>query len=164
MGNPHLACLTDVDVDALDLTAPPGVDPALFPDGVNVELVNRRVAPGRRHIRLRVHERGVGETRSCGTGACAAAYAALAPRGRTDGHRRVDVPGGRLSVQVDATGRRCSPARPCSSSAGRALRGVARRLTPTLRRRSSSVGRRLRHRRLALGSGDVPAGSPWPLS
>ena len=40
MGNPHLACLTDADIDALDLSAPPTVDPALFPDGVNVELVN----------------------------------------------------------------------------------------------------------------------------
>src|SRR3954464_15013009 len=35
MGNPHLACLTDTDIDALDLTGTPSVDPALFPDGVN---------------------------------------------------------------------------------------------------------------------------------
>ena len=40
MGNPHLACVTDVDVDTLDLTTPPGFDVALFPDGVNVELIN----------------------------------------------------------------------------------------------------------------------------
>jgi diaminopimelate epimerase len=43
----------------------------------------------------------VGETRSCGTGACAAAYAGLAASGRTEGTVVVDVPGGRLSVQVD---------------------------------------------------------------
>ncbi len=98
MGNPHLAALTDVDVDTLDLSREPSFDAALFPDGVNVELINV-VDPGA-HIRLRVFERGVGETRSCGTGACAAAYAALADAGRTEGTVVVDVPGGRLSVQV----------------------------------------------------------------
>jgi diaminopimelate epimerase len=99
MGNPHLAALTDVDVDTLDLTHEPAFDPALFPDGVNVELVNV-LEPGA-HIRLRVFERGVGETRSCGTGACAAAYAALAGAGRTEGTVVVDVPGGRLTVGID---------------------------------------------------------------
>ena len=100
MGNPHLACLTDVDLDTLDLTVPPAFDDALFPEGVNVELIDV-LEPGT-HIRLRVFERGVGETRSCGTGACAAAYAALVDDGRTEGTVVVDVPGGRLSVQVDA--------------------------------------------------------------
>lgn len=99
MGNPHLAAVTDVDVDTLDLTSEPGFDPALFPEGVNVELVNV-LEPGA-HIRLRVFERGVGETRSCGTGACAAAYAALADAGRTEGTVVVDVPGGRLTVRID---------------------------------------------------------------
>jgi diaminopimelate epimerase len=125
MGNPHLACLTDVDVDALDLSGAPGVDAALFPDGVNVELINvlgvrGSVEGADGHIRLRVVERGVGETRSCGTGACAAAYAALAAApghpapGRATsaavasaarpvtGTVVVDVPGGRLSVRVGA--------------------------------------------------------------
>jgi diaminopimelate epimerase len=101
MGNPHLAALTDVEVDDLDLSRAPVVDPALFPHGVNVELVNV-LDPGR-HVRLRVVERGVGETRSCGTGACAAAYAALAAEGREEGTVLVDVPGGRLSVRVDPT-------------------------------------------------------------
>jgi diaminopimelate epimerase len=106
MGNPHLACLTDVEVDTLDLTVLPGVDPAMFPDGVNVEMVNVLAAEdapagASAHIRLRVYERGVGETRSCGTGACAAAYAALEAGGRTAGTVAVDVPGGRLSVEFD---------------------------------------------------------------
>jgi diaminopimelate epimerase len=98
MGNPHLTCLTDADIDALDLTGTPSFDAGLFPDGVNVELVN--VLEPAAHVRLRVVERGVGETRSCGTGACAAGYAALVAEGRTEGTVLVDVPGGRLSVQV----------------------------------------------------------------
>jgi diaminopimelate epimerase len=104
MGNPHLACVTDVDVATLDLTEQPEFDPGLFPHGVNVELINLLpAADGEAHVRLRVHERGVGETRSCGTGACAAAYAALAAEGRTAGTVVVDVPGGRLTVRVDGT-------------------------------------------------------------
>ena len=99
MGNPHLACLTDADIGALDLTTAPAFDAGLFPEGVNVEFISL-LEPGA-HIRLRVHERGVGETRSCGTGACAAAYAALVAEGRAEGTVVVDVPGGRLSVQVD---------------------------------------------------------------
>jgi diaminopimelate epimerase len=99
MGNPHLACLTDVDVDTLDLTTAPAVDAQLFPDGVNVEFVN--VVEAGRHVRLRVSERGVGETRSCGTGACAAAWAALEAAGAATGTVTVDVPGGRLGVTVD---------------------------------------------------------------
>ena len=98
MGNPHLACLTDVPVDSVDLSAPPVVDPALFPEGVNVEVVNV-LEPGA-HIRMRVHERGVGETRSCGTGAVAAAYTALTASGTDTGTVVVDVPGGRLSVRI----------------------------------------------------------------
>jgi diaminopimelate epimerase len=108
MGNPHLVALTDVEIDSLDLSALPGVDPAMFPDGVNVEVVNVLAAEDApagacAHVRLRVYERGVGETRSCGTGACAAAYAALEAGGRTAGTVAVDVPGGRLSVDFDGT-------------------------------------------------------------
>ena len=108
MGNPHLACLTDVAVDGLDLSVLPRVDPVMFPEGVNVEVVNvlsAEDAPdgAHAHIRLRVYERGVGETRSCGTGACAAAYAALVAGDRTTGTVAVDVPGGRLTVEL--TGR-----------------------------------------------------------
>ncbi|SDP40432.1 diaminopimelate epimerase [Klenkia soli] len=108
MGNPHLVCLTDVAVESFDLTRAPGVDPALFPEGVNVELVNvLSAAEGpsgtTAHVRLRVSERGVGETRSCGTGACAAAWAALEAGGRSAGTVTVDVPGGRLAVEVTPT-------------------------------------------------------------
>ena len=95
MGNPHLVVL-DIDVSALDLTSAPVIDPAgNFPDGANIEFVE---SVGPDHIRMRVHERGVGETQSCGTGACAAAVAAMAHDGHASGTYVVDVPGGRLSV------------------------------------------------------------------
>ena len=116
MGNPHLVCLTDVPLDSLDLTVAPVVDPQLFPEGVNVELVtvlDAQQGPDgtTAHIRLRVSERGVGETRSCGTGACAAAWAALEAGGRSSGTVTVDVPGGRLAVEVDEGGTvLCGPA------------------------------------------------------
>jgi diaminopimelate epimerase len=104
VGNPHLACVTEAPIDGLDLTRPPGHDPSLFPHGVNVEFVSPidDGADGEDgEVCMRVHERGVGETRSCGTGACAAAYAALVAAGRAEGSVVVDVPGGRLTVQVD---------------------------------------------------------------
>lgn len=99
MGNPHVVVsLSTMDeLAALDLTRPPEVDPPL-PAGQNVEFVVRR---GGRSLALRVHERGVGETRSCGTGVCAAVVAtACADPGRAEwgAEWTVDVPGGRLSV------------------------------------------------------------------
>jgi diaminopimelate epimerase len=75
LGNPHLACVVGRPVAEFDLTAAPAVDHELFPDGVNVEVV-RILAE--RHLEMRVHERGSGETMSCGTGAVAAAVAAAA--------------------------------------------------------------------------------------
>jgi diaminopimelate epimerase len=96
MGNPHLVVADDdLALDDVDLTAPPALDPpAAYPDGVNVEIVE---PTGPARIRMRVHERGVGETRSCGTGAAAAAVAVMAARGERTTYG-VDVPGGRLTV------------------------------------------------------------------
>ena len=75
---------------------PPGHDAAVYPDGVNVEFVVRR---GPQHVAMRVHERGSGETRSCGTGACAVMVAgALADGAARNTPYRVDVPGGTLQV------------------------------------------------------------------
>ena len=99
VGNPHLACVTDAAIDALDLSRPPGHDPALFPHGVNVEFLTPMVND---HITMRVHERGVGETRSCGTGTVAAVVAALRQAGRATGTVSVDTPGGPLRVTVGA--------------------------------------------------------------
>ncbi|WP_433799133.1 diaminopimelate epimerase [Actinomycetospora sp. CA-084318] len=99
VGNPHLACVTTVDVDALDLTVAPGHDPALFPHGVNVEFLSPLTAD--LATRLRVHERGSGETRSCGTGTVAGAVAGLRAAGRDTGTVTVTTPGGVLRVGVD---------------------------------------------------------------
>ena len=75
-----------------------GVRPDQFPDGVNIEVITAPRADGA--ITMRVHERGVGETRSCGTGTVAAAAAALAHRGEQTGTLRVRIPGGEVSVEV----------------------------------------------------------------
>ena len=99
VGNPHLACVTGVAVGGLDLSRPPGHDPVLFPRGVNVEFVTP--VDERGEVVMRVHERGVGETRSCGTGTVAAAVAALRHAGRATGTASVHTPGGRLRVTVD---------------------------------------------------------------
>jgi diaminopimelate epimerase len=105
VGNPHLACvdpeLSIEELAALDVGAPVQFDRAQFPDGVNVEVLT---APADGMVRMRVHERGVGETRSCGTGTVAAAVAALANAGADTGTLTVRVPGGDVVVSVtDAT-------------------------------------------------------------
>jgi diaminopimelate epimerase len=98
VGNPHLACVTSRDLDALDLARPPAFDTSLFPHGVNVEVLTP-LRDGA--VRLRVHERGSGETRSCGTGTVAGALAALDAVGRGTGAVTVHTPGGTLIVGVD---------------------------------------------------------------
>lgn len=105
VGNPHLACvdpaLTAERLAALDVAAPVSFDPVQFPEGVNVEVLT---APVGGVVRMRVHERGVGETRSCGTGTVAATVAALASAGADTGTMTVCVPGGEVTVTVtDAT-------------------------------------------------------------
>ncbi|BBX22225.1 diaminopimelate epimerase [Mycolicibacter terrae] len=101
VGNPHLACvdpgLSAAELAALDVAAPVFFDRTQFPDGVNVEILT---APHDGAVAMRVHERGVGETRSCGTGTVAAAVAALAHAGVSAGTLRVDIPGGQVSVTV----------------------------------------------------------------
>ncbi|MGW5331124.1 diaminopimelate epimerase [Streptomyces bauhiniae] len=102
MGNPHAVAFVDDLTHAGDLHSAPPVGPeGAYPDGVNVEFVVDR-APG--HVAMRVHERGSGETRSCGTGACAVAVAAARRDGAdpavtgTPATYAVDVPGGRLVI------------------------------------------------------------------
>ena len=99
VGNPHAVSFTD-DLDLLTLEPGPAYPAERFPDGVNLEFV-RDLGP--RHIAMRVHERGVGETRSCGTGTVAAAAAARAHAGDAAPlpvTYRVDVPGGSVEVEL----------------------------------------------------------------
>jgi diaminopimelate epimerase len=101
VGNPHLACvdpaLTVEALAALDVAAPVSFDHTQFPDGVNVEVLT---APADGAVSMRVHERGVGETRSCGTGTVAAAVAALSHAGASSGTLTVRVPGGDVVVTI----------------------------------------------------------------
>jgi diaminopimelate epimerase len=102
VGNPHVVvALPDLArLAAADLSVAPVVDP-VPPHGTNVELVvpMHDATRSTGHLTMRVHERGVGETRSCGTGAVAAVLAARvwAGQGAPDVWV-VDVPGGRLRV------------------------------------------------------------------
>ena len=106
VGNPHLACvdpaLSAEALAKLDLTVAPGYEPAVFPNGVNVEILT---ALREGAVDMRVYERGVGETRSCGTGTVAAAAAALAHEGfsipRDSGRVLVRVPGGEVTVGIE---------------------------------------------------------------
>ena len=100
VGNPHAVSFAE-NLELLPLYAPPRWEPAEeFPEGVNLEFV-RELGP--RHIAMRVYERGVGETQSCGTGTVAAAAAARV-RGQDLASLpviyRVDVPGGAVEVEL----------------------------------------------------------------
>ncbi len=108
VGNPHVVvALADAgELEALDLSEAPDVTPPP-PDGANVEFVvpaDPLVVDGVGSIRMRVHERGSGETLSCGTGAAAAALATRewAGEGAPDTWR-VEVPGGVVGVRVFST-------------------------------------------------------------
>lgn len=108
VGNPHVvvALADSAELEALDLGDAPKVTP-VPPNGVNVEFVvpgDPLVQDGVGRIRMRVHERGSGETLSCGTGAAAAALATRHWAGERAPYTwRVDVPGGTVGVRVAAT-------------------------------------------------------------
>lgn len=109
MGNPHAVVFVADLAEAGNLFTAPAVSPAeAYPHGVNVEFVADR---GERQVAMRVHERGSGETRSCGTGTCAVAVAAARRAGidpAVTGEPvtfTVDVPGGRLVITEHPDGR-----------------------------------------------------------
>ncbi len=108
LGNPHVvvALANGGELDGLDLAKIPALDP-LPESGANVEFVvpeDPLLKNGVAHIRMRVHERGVGETLSCGTGTAAAALAFRHWGGEgMPNHWSVEVPGGRLAVRMFPT-------------------------------------------------------------
>ena len=108
VGNPHVvvALASEEELDSADLSFIPVLDPEA-PEGANIEFVvpmDPLVTDGVGHIRMRVHERGSGETLSCGTGAAAAALATRYWAGAGAPNQwRVEVPGGTLGVRMFAT-------------------------------------------------------------
>lgn len=99
MGNPHaVVVVPDLGLPALFRHGPLLSTHARFPEAANTGFVQ---VLDRRHLRLRVHERGSGWTLACGTGACAA-MAVMRQRGEVGDSVQVDLPGGRL--QIDWTG------------------------------------------------------------
>jgi diaminopimelate epimerase len=95
MGNPHaVQVVDDVETAPVDLSGPLIEHHPRFPRRVNAGFMQ---VLGRRHVKLRVYERGAGETLACGTGACAAVVAGIR-RGLLDSPVRVDARGGQLSV------------------------------------------------------------------
>jgi diaminopimelate epimerase len=95
IGNPHAVLTVDSIEAAPVATLGPAIERhARFPRGVNAGFLE---IVGRTHLRLRVWERGVGETLACGTGACAAAAVARR-RGLTEPEVRLSVRGGELRV------------------------------------------------------------------
>jgi len=96
MGNPHAVLEVGlVDAAPLERIGPLLQQHPAFPESVNVGFVQ---VIDRGHIRLRVYERGVGETLACGSGACAAAVV-LMQRGRIGRDTRVTLPGGELRIR-----------------------------------------------------------------
>ena len=101
MGNPHAVQVVD-DVDAQDLeTSGPLIEHhPRFPRRVNAGYMQ---VVDRHHVKLRVYERGAGETLACGTGACAAAVAGIR-RGLLDSPVRISARGGELSIAWQGAG------------------------------------------------------------
>ncbi len=104
--NPHAVVWVDDLADAGSLTAAPTVRSDRFDNGVNVEFAIDSSDGGSPRAAMRVYERGVGETASCGTGACAVALSLRQRNGIVGpGTVPVQVPGGTLEVSFDESDR-----------------------------------------------------------
>lgn len=100
MGNPHaVVYVNDTDNLPLDKIGPLFENHEIFPDRVNTEFIQ---VIDRNHIKMRVWERGSGETLACGTGACASVVASVI-NGYTDTEVKVSLLGGDLLIKYDKT-------------------------------------------------------------
>lgn len=102
MGNPHVVTVVD-DVDTADVET---LGPLLesherFPERVNAGFMQ---VVDRNHIRLRVYERGAGETQACGSGACGAVAVGIL-QGLLDENVKVSLPGGELNISWQGPGK-----------------------------------------------------------
>ncbi len=98
MGNPHAVIFGEnLDTLAIEKVGPPLENHPLFPERINVEFVE---IIDRKNVRMRVWERGAGETQACGTGACAVACV-TARLGLTDRDVNVHLLGGTLHIKWD---------------------------------------------------------------
>jgi diaminopimelate epimerase len=100
VGNPHAVVFVE-NIDMVgELSDPPIVRPKeSYPEGVNVEFVE---FVSDSELKMRVFERGSGETQSCGTGTCAVALAAtIKSKKNLPAHWVIYPPGGRLEVDID---------------------------------------------------------------
>jgi diaminopimelate epimerase len=103
MGNPHaVQFVADVDAAPVAATGPLIERHVRFPEGVNAGFAQ---VVGRDRLRLRVHERGAGETLACGSGACAAVVAGIC-LGRLDARVEVEARGGVLSIEWQGSANR----------------------------------------------------------
>jgi diaminopimelate epimerase len=118
VGNPHAVVFGEVSHGReMDLVRAAEARRDVWPRGVNVEFAARAMDDS--GATVRVHERGVGWTQACGTGACAVAAAMLAVRGESRGSRWIDLDGGRLEIALETRSDGLTHAR---------MRGPARRV------------------------------------
>ncbi|ACY50274.1 diaminopimelate epimerase [Vibrio alginolyticus] len=102
MGNPHVVTVVDdVDTADVDTLGPLLESHERFPERVNAGFMQ---VVSRDHIRLRVYERGAGETQACGSGACAAVAVGIL-QGLLDENVKVSLPGGELRIAWQGPGK-----------------------------------------------------------
>lgn len=101
MGNPHCVLQTeDINTALVNELGPLLENHERFPERANIGFMQ---VVTRNHIKLRVFERGAGETQACGSGACAAVAVGIM-QGLLDGYVRVDLPGGSLQIEWEGIG------------------------------------------------------------